>query len=284
MYLFRAFVCVFAVLLIVGTLAAEIAYDQTVKTSLPMMGETEVKSTVYIKGEKEKTESLSKLNVPVPGMTQSQEISTTVIARLDKDLIWIVDESAKTYTEIGFSQVREMLEEVKEALPEEGKEKAAETPMKMEVTRLEEREKVGEYECERVRISMTFTQEEEGETFQMVSDVWLAEEKGLLKEIGDFNRKLEEISTREGGMMEGLSSVIPGGLEVMAKYQEKLKDVGGFPVLSEVVITTEEQEEPLMKLTTRVENIRKVKLEDSEFEIPEGYQKLGGETNPLRSN
>ena len=185
MFILKGFASGLVGLVLFGTLMADVVYEQNMTTSLPMMGETEVKSTVYLKGDREKTESISMMNVPIPGMEQSHEIVTIVIARLDKELMWILDESARTYTEIHFSTVKDMMEEVKEMIPEE-QEEEAEVPLKVEVTRLKEKEKIEGYSCERVRITMNFEDKEEGKAFDMTANLWMAEEKGPLKEIADF--------------------------------------------------------------------------------------------------
>lgn len=277
-----AFGC--TVLILFSTLTADVIYEQNMKTSLPMMGETETKSTVYLKGDKEKTESISMMNLPVPGMTQSREMVSIVITRLDEELMWVLDENAKTYTEIEFSTVQELMEGMKGMVPEEQEEEQAEVPLKVEVTKLEGKEKIEGYDCEKVRISMSFEDKEEGKTFNMIADLWMAEEKGVLKEIVDFHRKMEELTTGNGGMMEGLSGIVPGGMKVMAKYQEKLKDLEGFPIVSEITVKAEGEEESIVKMQTRIGNMRSARLKASEFEIPEGFKKLEGSLNPMEED
>ena len=120
---------------------------------------------------------------------------------------------------------------------------------------------------------------EEGKTYDYIADLWLAKEKGLLEEILDFNHKMEELSSGDEGMMSGM---VPGGMKVMAKYQEKLKDLKGFPIVSEITIRAEGKEEPVMNQQRHTKNIRRAKLKDSEFEIPEGFKKLGSPLNPIK--
>nr|KXH70647.1 MAG: hypothetical protein AM324_00960 [Candidatus Thorarchaeota archaeon SMTZ1-83] len=283
MSILKGFVFSLVGLALFGTLMADVIYEQNMTTSLPMTGETEVKSTVYLKGDKEKTESVSMMKVPIPGMDQSHEIVTIVIARLDKELMWILDESARTYTEIHFSTVKDMMEEVKELVPEE-QEEEAEMPLKVEVTRLREKEEMEGYSCERVRITMSFEDKQEGKAFDMTANLWMAEEKGPLKEIADFHRTMEELATGSEGMMEGMSGMVPGGMKAMAKYEEKLKDLDGFPIVSEITVSAEGEEQPLMRMETRIENIRSTQLKNSEFEIPEGFEKLEGSLNPMQGD
>ena len=85
-------------------------------------------------------------------------------------------------------------------------------------------------------------------------------------------------------MMEGMSGIVPGGMEVMAKYEEKLKDLDGFPLISEITVNAEGEEQPLMKMETRIENIRSARLKNSEFEIPEGFKKLEGSPNLMKED
>ncbi len=284
MYILRSLIFVCIVLILSSNLTADVIYEQNVKTSLPVMGETEIRSTIYLKGDKEKTESLTKMSTPIPGMPQSQEIMSTVIARLDRELMWILDVSAKTYTEIDFSEIRELMGKMKQAIPEEEQERPDEHLLKVEVTRLEEEKKIEGYNCEKVTISIDFEDKEEGKKFDMTADLWMAEEKGLLNEIVDFTRRMEELSTGDGGMMEGLSGMIPGGTRIMAEYQNELKDLEGFPIVSEIAIRTEGNEEPLMSLQIRIQNIESAKLEDSDFEIPEGFKKSGSSLDPTLDN
>lgn len=273
MSLFRSLYSISMVLIIFRTVTADVIYEESMKHILPMMGEIETQSTIYVKADKGKIESISKMKAPVPGMTQPQEMISTVITRLDKKLIWILNEDAKTYTEVNFSKTKELMEE---NYPEE---EPGGVPFKVEVTRLEEKQKIEGYDCEKVRISINFEDEEEGKTYDYIADLWLAKEKGLLEEILDFKHKMEEFSSRDEGMMSGM---VPGGMEVMAKYQEKLKDLKGFPIVSEITIQAEGKEEPVMNQQRRIKNIRRAKLKDSEFEIPEGFKKLESPFNPIK--
>lgn len=273
MKVLRSLLFIPMVLVIFSTVTADVIYEQLIKTSFPM-GETETKATNYLKSDKEKTETFSKMVSPAPGMAQPQEMVSTVIVRLDKELMWILDDNAQTYTEMKFSAMKELLEEMKKMMPEEGKEKEeTETPIKLEITRFEEKKKIEGYECEKVRILVNFQDTEDKKTFNMVADLWVAEEKGLLKEVADFNRKMEDITGGEG-MMEGISRMIPGGMKVMTEYQEKLKELKGVPIVSELTIQAEGEEEPIMKLKIELKNIRSANLKDSEFDVPEGFKKL----------
>ena len=55
MYILKSLIFVYVVLILSSNLTADVIYGQNDKTSLPVMGETEIRSTIYLTGDKEKT-------------------------------------------------------------------------------------------------------------------------------------------------------------------------------------------------------------------------------------
>jgi hypothetical protein len=80
------------------------------KTSSQSFGSFESTSSEYYKADRSANESTTKwTSGMMKTMTKGKESSSTAITCLDKELIWNVDPSKKTYTEMTFAEFRDMM-------------------------------------------------------------------------------------------------------------------------------------------------------------------------------
>lgn len=283
-----------ALLVVVLTLVpclvlADVTVTMKMKTS-GMMGmlNADWNEKIYSKPDRMRTESIGK-TTGMGGM--AQEFDQVEITRLDKGLVWLIDNKDSTYTEIKINEPVEM-------------DSLAEFSIKdLKVTKTDNKRTVAGYECKEVKVEFTavFKTEESAMEQKMKWTLWVAKEDEKIKELNriwetgwasaskrmgkDFkaiNRQIEPVMKEIGGvplatemLMEmGMGKTEQGedeeykqAMEMMKKF---MKERGGKEQGAK-----EPAEESFsgVKVTTEVTSISIGKLSDNLFELPKNYKK-----------
>lgn len=262
---------------------ADVTVTMKVRSSGMMgMAGSDLDEKVYFKGAKIRTESLGRA-MGMGGM--AHEFQEIEITRLDKGLVWVIDEKESTYSEIRIDESAEDSAEVDFAIKD------------LKVTKTDNKRNIAGYECKEVKVEFTVVMaKEESSVEQKVrGSLWVAKEDEKLKELNEFWQKgFTAVGKRMGGEMDAMYK----------QFEPVLKDIGGVALASEISIEMavgdEEDEgeykeamemmkkfmkegslegkaeEPTMgvKITTEVTSILTGKLSDNLFEIPKGYRKI----------
>ncbi len=262
---------------------ADVTVTMKVKRS-GMMGmvDSDLNEKVYFKGARIRTESLGK-TMGMGGM--AHQFEQVEITRLDKGVVWLIDEKDSTYSEIKIDEPSDDSTEVEFAIKD------------LKVTKTDNKRSIAGYECKEVKVEFTVvvTQEESSLEQKVRGSLWVAKEDEKLKELNEFWEKgFIATGKRMGGKMDAMYK----------QFEPVLKDVGGVALASEILIEMAmadreseseykeamemmkkfigegkaggKTEEPArgMKVTTEVTSISTGKLSDNLFEIPKGYRKI----------
>ncbi len=93
--------------------------ETTVIKGLPMVGDVTTHSTIQVAGEKQRRETRTEMSGTLGRMMAGGNQESVEIVRLDKELIWSVNPKDKSYTEMTFQQLREMMQGMGQGLEDE---------------------------------------------------------------------------------------------------------------------------------------------------------------------
>jgi hypothetical protein len=250
----------FAVLLVLGTLAAGLAFADlktetlTRATLLTGIGTTEVSSRNAYQGDMHSEDQTVKMVGGIAGAFAGKPQPKIVITRLDKDLIWELNPPKQTYTErpIAMPAGQEVTGETKQSGPNQSK------PFKIVKSELKVKEtgaakSINGFACKEYLITWELVLEDTASKSQvtqlMTTDLWntpLTDQLKKAREIeAEFSKKLaqklglglspEETERLGAGMltaMYGLDSKETGAkLEQVGKEMAKVE---GYPIVTEV--------------------------------------------------
>ncbi|MFZ1948151.1 MAG: DUF4412 domain-containing protein [bacterium] len=311
----RARICVAGVVAAVAMavlLPAICCADLTVKEETQMSGMMGMLSskgveTTYIKGEKMRAESAMQIGGAVAGMMQGMGMDKTPdvasITRLDKGVIWVVNNDDKTYTEMSLKAGKA--------------DSSAQPGMKVKDLSVKKtgltREIIG-YKCEGVEVNLTVEiaagegKQREVRAHAVKTLFWMRPDAKGLEELRHFWDQMVEVArvSQQGNPMA----------EAMGPVFGKLKEIQGVPLgiemtmdnpLGSTGMDAEEQAEmkaamkmmqqmmesqgedqsraadegdetsgDQIRMTRYVTSISKGALGDAMFEIPKGYTKTEG--------
>lgn len=184
---------------------------------------------------------------------------TVMIVRLDKELIWMINPEKKTYSEITFDELQQMVEKGKErmaAMKARMKEMPEEQRKMMEkmtggmdepidVKKSDETKKIAGHECTKL------TAFRGGEPFMTM---WIAKDVKEFKSLmADWKESSERLSSIGSSFMKGIGDIY--------------KNIEGFPMETSLSMMGH-------NLTTTVTSIEVKWMPPSVFEIPDGYSKV----------
>ena len=291
---------------------ADLVYKSKASTSGIMgMGKMEMETTTMLKDDRQRQDTKTKFTGAMtqfmPGGGEQNQLTIT---RLDQELIWTINLTDKTYTEMTFDQMKKIMERVKtqvKAKPEEG-----EAKLQFDAKKTGQKKKIGGYECEEYIITMIAEgrdpQTGEAQKFEVLTDLWVSPSVQGYGQLQDFQMKMAQKMGWEGGQYANFAQGLGQfGLDT-EKLAKKMDEIKGFPMLTMVKMkasgdeTTEseeqkaEQEEQMRKamemmgkkvekeeepkekgvifeMTTEVTEIQAKGVADSEFELPPGLKK-----------
>ena len=134
---------------------ADLVYKSKASTSGIMgMGKMEMETTTMLKGDKQRQDTKTKfVGAMAQYMPGGGEQNQATITRMDKELIWNINLTDKTYTEMTFDQVKRMMEKMKSQVRKKPEEET-EAEFQFDAKKTGQKKKIGGYECEEHIVKM----------------------------------------------------------------------------------------------------------------------------------
>ena len=185
------------------------------------------------------------------------------IVRLDKGLIWNVNNAKKTYREQTFAEIKEMMTQGREyqtqEMPEQDEDYESEYDWQRPVVKVEnikETKTINGFNCQHylASVSTIGVHKETGikDTMLFVSDLWNAKdvsEKMAL--VNDFNIRYMKAMGIDVPENQGLAMITGMYKEQMETLEDEVSKLKGYPIVNDMKMTmtknampTKEEEEP----------------------------------------
>jgi Domain of unknown function (DUF4412) len=280
--------------------------EQTTMGGMMGMMSSKGNETTYIKGDKMRTESQTEMTGAMGGMMKggSRTVAATTITRLDKGVLWMINNTDSTYAEISLKGAG--VDSV-----------AAGFKVKdISVKKTGQTKDIIGYKCDGVEVSMTFEMTPEGkkqaqaegqaQTYTVKTLFWMRPEVKDLEELRHFwdqmvdvakvSQKGSPMADAMGPLFGKLKEIqgVPLGMEMtmenpmgeggdqaqQAKTQEAMKMLKQVMKGQGKAPATEssESETNSIKVTREVTAISKGAVGDGLFEVPNGYKKTAQPT------
>jgi hypothetical protein len=232
-------------LLLASTAAADVTIQETtVSEGLGGFGNGTTHRTMIVAGDASRSEDEATYTGRFKTLAGGGKPRATVsITRIDREVIWNLDPQKKTYTELTFAELRELMSKglagadaTREAEPQD-----ADMTFTVDVRRTGAKETVNGFPAEQAIVTCVgrpkdAAADEQGGEVRIVMDLWLARSAPGAKEMADFGRRLAaKLGTEEQMANVGaMARRMYGG--AMKEMGEKLKDLDGYPVRSTFTI------------------------------------------------
>jgi hypothetical protein len=238
-------------LFLVILLHADIMYEMTTKTTGMMgMGDSETFMRIFIKGDRSRTEVKST-------STTMGELASAYIMRLDKSVMWTIDDANKKYMETSLIFTADDTAAVK---PDST---LIKPDVNIEFT--DETKKILDHNCKKINVSLKLNGGDND--FNLTQTMWMAESLPGVDELKAYNKKLIDIG---GGMMQSA----PVGIDKKAleEFMNKTNEINGFPLEIEFTMSINVEEMVMeVKTSSVVTKFSVVPISNKVFELPEGY-------------
>ena len=279
---------------------ADLLITESVSSSGAMgMWESKGTETTYIKGDKVRTDSQMEVKGMMEAMMPDADEVQTHIVRMDKGVVWSLDNEEKTYYEIAVMDMGAAAGEDMEGTMD---------VRDIKLERTGDTRKIAGYKCEGVLIEAVIDVESEQGTMTMDAEAlfWAAKEDKKLKELMGLWEGMMGLMNAEdsGGFGSGMRALwdkfneiegVPLGMELtvdsaggeddeqaeemknaMKMMKEYMKGAG-----KEVEEAEDEGDEHFMVIKREVVSIEETTHSDDIFEIPEGFTKVKGQTHGM---
>jgi len=284
------------VLLIPAVALGDLLIKETVSSTGAMgMWESRGTETTYIKGDKVRTDSEMEVKGMMEAMMPDPDVIGTHIVRMDKGVIWSLDNEEKTYVEMAVMDMGAASGEV------EGKMDVRDITLE----KTGETKKIAGYKCDGILIEALIDVEAQGRVMTMNAEAlfWAAKE----------DKKLKELMKLWEGMMGLMDVQESGGFgSGMKALWDKFNEIDGVPLGMELTVDSAESEDDeqaeemknamkmmkeymkstgkeveedegeedthFMVIKREVVSIEETSHADALFEIPEGFTKVKGRT------
>lgn len=241
-----------------GAAVADVTIERVTKFGGFMgMGAFESAETQYVSGDKSRTDATRKFTGALLGSLMSDS-RTVTITRLDKDLVWEIDEKKKSYTEQSLTAAAEQM---KQAQEEQGQQRggAPETQDKQKqdepqykiikndilLTKTDEMKSVAGFQARKYVLRWDVEAEDvktkDRITYLMLSDQWAALNEGPIKQLQQeetafaqaYAKKLmgddAAVMTKQYGFA-ALGGIIDEAS--VEKFQKELAKIEGYPIVT----------------------------------------------------
>ncbi|MGQ9465095.1 MAG: DUF4412 domain-containing protein [bacterium] len=238
---------IFILLLFISNIYADVMYEMET-TSQQTLGTAERKTQIrnFIKGDFMRTEI--KTQDPILG-----EIENTTIIRLDKGVIWVVDNTRREFSEIPLKidKIENPAEDTLMQLPE------------IKIEKLDENKKILKVNC--IKYLITMNLETEDGNLEIVQTMWLGRDFGGYDEMMCFNKKM--LNTINEPIITGIDN------KIIKELKRRLSEIEGFPLEMEANFKMKiEGMDISFQTRSVIKKISTVPISNKVFEIPEGYQ------------
>ena len=288
----KAIVAVLVVLIPGAVLADLLITENVMSTGAMGMWESKGTETTYIKGDKVRTDSKTEVKGMMEAMMPDPDVVQTYIVRMDKGVIWSLDNEDKTYFEMAVMDMSAAGGEQAEGTM---------TVRDIKLERTGDTKKIAGYKCEGILIEAVMEVESQGRMMPMDVEAlfWAAKEDKKLKELMNLWEGMMGLMDVQdsGGFGQGMKALwdkfneiegVPLGMELtvdsaegeddeqaeemknaMKMMKEYMKGAG-----KEVEEEGDEEETHFMVVKREVVSLEETSHDDALFEIPEGFSKV----------
>ena len=283
------------VLLIPGVVLGDLLIKETVSSTGAMgMWESKGTETTYIKGDKVRTDSKTEVKGMMETMMPDPDVVQTHIVRMDKGVIWSLDNEEKTYIEMAVMDMGAAGGEVEGTMDVRD----------ITLERTGDTKKIAGYKCEGILIEALIDVESQGRVMTMNAEAlfWAAKEDKKLKELMKLWEGMMGLMDVQdsGGFGSGMKALwdkfneiegVPLGMELtvdsaegendeqaeemknaMKMMKEYMKSAG-----KEVEEEDGEEDTHFMVVEREVISIEETSHSDTLFEVPEDFTKVEGQ-------
>ncbi len=294
------------VMAMVAAVNADVTIKRQVAFEMSGMPASEMASTEKIQGEKSlsQTEFTSGAMMEMTGGEQSTQVNIT---RLDRGVLWNVNNSSKTYNEIDLKNFKGMMEQSSMGRPSENK--ATDYEWTYE-SKTEDITTENGFKCKAVMCVATgVNKNDPADKVELRYEYWMADDIPGQDELSSYNQKYIEVIGMDPLDQTQQITKVAGefGLH-FEKMAENFKDLKGYPI--KTVMTSRKSGAPripgmpegeemdpaamammqkmmggkapkpsedgmhtLFSVKTEVVQIETKAVENADFDIPEGYTK-----------
>jgi len=229
----------------------QVSYETIVTNSGFMgMGAFESNAKTFVAGDAQRTET----NLQFTGKIlkyMSPKGTVIAITRLDKKLIWNIDDANKSYTEQTFEEIKEMMEkgmedyENTQTIPDQEDNYESEYTWgkpAVKVKNLKEEKKINGFNCQHYLASITTVgvHNETGvkDTMLFVSDLWNSKDaEGNMAIANDFNIRYMKALGFDVPENQGLAMITGMYKEQIDKLEEEVRKLKGYPIINDMKLT-----------------------------------------------
>lgn len=223
--------------------------ETTVIKGLPMVGDVTTHGTVMVSGDRQRQETSTEMSGMMARMMAGGGQESVEIVRLDKDLTWSLNTKEKTYTEVTFQQIRDLMQgmdaEMEDAL-DEYEDEDGDVELKIDVRKTGRKKQIAGYDTEEVVVTVEGDAEDEdtGEIVRSrwIVTMWMARDAKGLSEVEDFNKAMVGkmgFAADGADQFASLLSAYAGGLKAMTNAMD---DIEGIPLETHMQIEVEGEE------------------------------------------
>jgi hypothetical protein len=233
-------------LLLASTAAADVTIrETTVSEGLGGFGNGTTHRTMIVAGDVSRSEDEATYTGRFKTLAGGGKPRTSVsITRIDREVIWDLDPQKKTYTELTFAEMREMMAKGLARADDAGRDtgaKDAEMTFTVDVRRTGAKQDVNGFPAEQVVVTCVgrpkaADADAKDREVRFVMDLWLTKSAPGAKEMTEFGRRfaakmgLDPQLSNIGGTVQQMY----GG--AMKELAAKMKDLDGYPVRSTFTI------------------------------------------------
>jgi len=284
------------------------------KTTMGQMlgiGSSESETSVYIKGDKNRTETTTSFKSQLLQMGKQDMTSrTTEIFRLDKEVKWELNHEDKSYREIYLKSLKRMAGDYKghEASPAAplSDDQAEDYVWTVDVEISEDAEAVNGFKSSKAVINAVGVKKDDiSDSMFVTSKMWKSDELPNIEEIETFYKKFSKITgIDEGAGFAKMTEYSYGFGEEFEESAEKLGEMKGYQVKMEMLVQKSssgktgdaepdisgmmkgfmglnkggrtgsgEEHITVISITNEIVSVGDSAIDDGMFEVPEGYIK-----------
>ncbi len=280
------------------------------KTDMDMIGAGKVgmEQIQYIKGDRSYDKNTTKLPGKMADMAGGENLINIQIVRFDKGVSWALNPDKKSYTEYSLDKMKTEIANAKQrnkdAVP------MSEYEWKTEISKDIGTEKILDFECEGIRaVAVGVNKNDSKDSVFITNEQWFSDElpggdeftkftDNMVDAIGDkksfinqmsMNPMLAKLADQFGEIAKEFESIkgvplktvliVEGTINPMAEAMgDKELDAEAIAMMEKMGIAvpdaaSEGEHHNLISVTSTVTKIEKKSIDDSQYEIPEGYKK-----------
>lgn len=270
-------------------------------------GKMAIRQEQFIKGDRSYDESTTKMFGPMAAQTDGKRMKNIQIVRLDKNIGWSLNPDAKSYTEFSFEQMRANFAQTKQ---HKAMGPMDQYEWKTEFTKGLKDKKILDFNCKGIRaISIGVNKNDSKDSIFITNEQWFSVEPPGGDEFIDFTEKMAVFIGSKKGFLNQMSMnpILARFGDQLGEMAKEFESFEGVPLKTTLIVEgtinpmeeamagkeLDEEAKAMMKkmgmalpgetpegghhnfisLSSKVTSIEEKPIENSRYEIPEGYKK-----------